>query len=44
MVERLSGVADPRHDTVGREFEEEHLPKRIRLPQRKSSPKSMGAK
>jgi transcriptional regulator with XRE-family HTH domain len=35
MVDRLADVADPRHDRVGRELEEEHLPQRIRL----SSPK-----
>lgn len=32
MVNRLADVADPRHDAVGRELEEEHLPQRIRLP------------
>src|SRR5437660_8259728 len=31
MAERLADVADPRHDTVGMELEEEHLPERIRL-------------
>jgi hypothetical protein len=31
MVDRLADVADPRHDTVGRELEEERLPQRIRL-------------
>lgn len=31
MVERLADVADTRHDAVGRELEEEFLPKRIRL-------------
>src|ERR1700733_6306782 len=31
MADRLADVADPRHDTVGRELEEEHLPQRIRL-------------
>src|SRR5271165_4040557 len=35
MAERLADVADPRHDSIGRELEEEHLPKRIRLPRRK---------
>jgi hypothetical protein len=35
MAERLADVADPRHDAVGRELEEEHLPERIRLPRRK---------
>jgi transcriptional regulator with XRE-family HTH domain len=37
MVNRLADVADPRHDSVGLELEEEHLPQRIRLPQRRSS-------
>lgn len=31
MNERVAELADPRHDNVGRELEEEHLPKRIRL-------------
>jgi transcriptional regulator with XRE-family HTH domain len=31
MIDRLSDVADPRHDVVGLELEEENLPKRIRL-------------
>jgi hypothetical protein len=31
MVERLADVADPRHDAIGLELEEEHLPVRIRL-------------
>jgi hypothetical protein len=30
MTERLADIADPRHDAVGRQLEEEHLPKRIR--------------
>jgi transcriptional regulator with XRE-family HTH domain len=34
MVDRLADVADPRHDTVGLELEEEHLPERIRLSRR----------
>src|ERR1035441_2263684 len=34
MVDRLADVADPRHDAIGRELEEEHLPERIRLPRR----------
>jgi hypothetical protein len=37
MADRLAGVADPRHDTVGLELEEEHLPERIRLS-RKQKP------
>jgi hypothetical protein len=35
MVDRLAEVADPRHDTVGLELEEEHLPQRIRLSRQK---------
>ncbi len=31
MADRLADVADPRHDAVGRDLEEEHLPERIRL-------------
>jgi transcriptional regulator with XRE-family HTH domain len=42
MADRLADVADPRHDTVGRELDEERLPERIRLPRRKSSPESTG--
>ena len=46
MVERLSDLADPRHDAVGLELEEEHLPERIRLSRRQkpSKPESRGAK
>src|SRR5450756_1914019 len=42
MVDRLADVADPRHDAVGRELEEEHLPERIRLSRRQKpvKPKS----
>jgi len=45
MAERLADVADPRHDSVGRELEEEHLPERIRLSRRQkpSKPRSTGA-
>jgi|ERR1019366_4822103 transcriptional regulator with XRE-family HTH domain len=44
MIERFSDVADPRHDAVGRELEEEHLPQRIRLPRRKKlTPENAGA-
>jgi hypothetical protein len=39
MVERLADVADPKHDSVGLELEEEHLPQRIRL----SRPATVGA-
>jgi hypothetical protein len=46
MADRLADVADPRHDAIGRELEEEHLPKRIRLARRQkpSKPKSTGAR
>jgi hypothetical protein len=37
MVDRLADVADPRHDSVGRELEEENLPQRIRLPRPQKS-------
>ena len=30
MSECLADIADPRHDTVGLQLEEEHLPQRIR--------------
>lgn len=44
MAERLADVADPRHDSVGRELEEEHLPERIRLSRRKpTKPGNTGA-
>ena len=31
LVNRVADLADPTHDTVGRELEEEHLPERIRV-------------
>jgi transcriptional regulator with XRE-family HTH domain len=37
LVDRLADVADPRHDSVGLELEEEHLPQRIRLSRRRSA-------
>ncbi len=45
MLDRLADVADPRHDAVGRELEEEHLPERIRLSrqQKPGKPKITGA-
>src|ERR1700689_2029573 len=43
MSDRFADVADPRHDTLGRELEEDHLPERIRLPRRKKPPESTGA-
>ncbi len=39
MLDRLADVADPRYDTLGRELEEEHLPRRIRLPKRNPAKK-----
>ena len=33
MSDHLTRVAEAAHDIVGRELEEEHLPKRIRTPQ-----------
>ena len=45
MADRLADVADPRHDAVGLELEEERLPERVRLStrQRPRQPKSTGA-
>ena len=37
MAERLADVADPRHDSVGLDLEEEHLPERIRFSRSKST-------
>ncbi len=31
MIDRLANLADLKHDAVGLELEDEHLPKRIRL-------------
>ena len=39
MIDRVTDLADPRHDPVGLALEEEHLPQRIRLPR----PKKTGA-
>ena len=45
MADRLADVADARHDAVGLELEEEHLPERIRLSRRQNprKPASKGA-
>jgi transcriptional regulator with XRE-family HTH domain len=45
MVERLADAADPRHDIVGLQLEEEHLPQRIRLSrgQKPIKPEETGA-
>ena len=32
LIDRLKDLADANHDKVGRALEEEHLPKRVRLP------------
>lgn len=40
LVDRLGELADVRHDSVGLELEEEHLPERIRHPRRRSPPSS----
>jgi DNA-binding XRE family transcriptional regulator len=40
LVNRLADIADIAHDALGRDLDEETLPKRIRKPRRKSSPES----
>lgn len=35
MTERLAELADPKHDAVGLQLEEEHLPQRIHRTRRK---------
>lgn len=40
LIDRVSELADAREDTLGRQLEEERLPKRIRLSRRKSEPSS----
>jgi hypothetical protein len=44
LIDRLADVADPTHDTLGRQLEEEHLPERIRLspPQEAQAPQTRG--
>lgn len=42
MADRLSDLADPKHDTVGLELDEERLPERIRLPRRTKPPAPKG--
>lgn len=37
MVDRLADVADPRHDSVGLQVDEEHLPQRIRAPRKQKT-------
>jgi transcriptional regulator with XRE-family HTH domain len=38
MIDRLKNLADASEDTLGRQLEEERLPKRIRTPRKKESP------
>ena len=42
MADRLADVADPRHDALGLELEEEHLPQRIRLSRLQRPPRPEG--
>lgn len=46
MADRLANVADPRHDAVGLELEQENLPQRIRLSRRRkpAKPKVAGGR
>ncbi len=37
LVDRLGDLVDPRHDSVGIELDEEHLPQRIRLSRKSRS-------
>lgn len=39
MEERLADLADAKNDPVGLQLEAEHLPKRIRIPQKPSRSK-----
>jgi transcriptional regulator with XRE-family HTH domain len=39
MADRLADLADPRNDAVGRQLEEENLPKRIRGPRKRKPPR-----
>ena len=38
LVDRIADLADPVHDKLGRELEEEQLPERIRLPKSRNQP------
>jgi hypothetical protein len=38
MADRLADVADPRHDALGLQLDEERLPQRIRGPRRLTRP------
>ena len=37
MIDRVSNIADPGSDALGRQLDEERLPKRIRLPRAKKT-------
>ncbi len=37
LIDRLSALADAQADTIGLRLEDEHLPKRIRLPKPKTT-------
>ncbi len=37
LTDRLGNMADAIHDAVGRQLDEENLPKRIRLPSKRNS-------
>lgn len=39
MDDRLADLVDPKNDPVGLQLEEENLPKRIRTPRKRKSPK-----
>lgn len=38
LINRLGNLADANEDALGRQLEEEHLPQRIRLHQKKAQP------
>jgi hypothetical protein len=38
LADRLGDIADPRNDATGLQLEEEHLPKRIRIPRPSKPP------
>jgi transcriptional regulator with XRE-family HTH domain len=38
MIDRIGNLADAGEDALGRQLEEERLPKRIRLPRKKKAP------
>ncbi|MBS1989015.1 MAG: hypothetical protein JSS83_00785 [Cyanobacteria bacterium SZAS LIN-3] len=37
MIDRVGSLADPTEDALGRQLDEERLPKRIRLPRKKDA-------